>query len=220
MLKNIYVACNTLREEIEFVLKDLMANYPILWVDSGLHNFPERLHKAIQDQIKTIVNAQNIVLLFGNCGNSVLGLSSPTARIIIPRVYDCISLFLGGDKPRIMLENEAPSYYLTKGYLKNESNIWSEYTYCLNKYGPEKAKKVIQIMLNNYKRLIVIDTGAYEPEEIFEVTNKIAEEFGLAHNVTVGSLRIIYKAFREEWDEDFVIIEPGESIRYGGFGFG
>lgn len=211
-MKNIAVACYTLRDEVRTVLQHVKVDYPIIWIDSGLHNFPEKLNKGLQDQINKIDNVDNILLIFGTCGNSLAGLTSPKAKLIFPRVDDCISLFLGGNARRRTLDREETSYYLTKGYLENENNIWSEYNYCLNKYGPEKAKRIYDQMLRHYKRLLVIDNGAYDPEEILEETQRIAQVLELKHEVTEGSLRILYKAFNGEWDEEFAIIEPGKPI--------
>lgn len=219
-MNTITLACYTIRDEIMLVVDDLRVNCPILWIDSGLHNFPEKLNKAIQEQINRIENVQNILLLFGSCGNSLAGLYSSNARIIFPKVDDCISLFLGGNERRRMLDKQDPSYYLTKGYLKNETNILTEFTYCKNRYGKEKAKTIFKKMLNNYRKLRVIDTGAYDPNEIAEETNTMADEFDLIHEIVEGSLEIIYKAFRGEWDEDFVIVEPGQTISYNDLGIG
>lgn len=217
-MKNIAVACNTLKDEVQIVVEDLNVNYPILWVDSGMHNFPDKLNKAIQDIIDRIDNVDNIILLFGNCGNSINGLITPNARIIFPKVDDCISLFLGGNERRRALEKQKPSYYLTKGYLRNESNIWNEYTYCVNKFGAKKAAILFKKMLKNYQRLGIINTGGYDIGDILEETKHIAREFALIHKVIDGSLSILYKAFKGEWEQDFVIIEPGQSISYSDLG--
>lgn len=93
MNKSIVIACETLSDEVMLVANELKLPYPIIWIKSGLHTTPERLRKAIQDQINRIDNVENIILLFGICGNSLLGLQAPKARIIFPKVDDCIALF-------------------------------------------------------------------------------------------------------------------------------
>ncbi|MBZ4687083.1 MAG: hypothetical protein PWQ96_1729 [Clostridia bacterium] len=219
-MKNIAVACHTLKDEVELVAKDLQVSYPIIWVDSGLHNVPKKLKETLQNQIDKIANVDNIVLLFGSCGNSLLGITSSNARLVFPKVDDCISLFLGGNEQRRVMDREAPSYYLTKGYFESETSIWTEYSYCVKKYGPQKTKIIFDKLLNKYEKLRVIDTGAYEPEEIMESTLKMARVLGLDHETITGSLRIIYKAFKGEWDEEFVIVEPGQSISLFDLGLG
>lgn len=211
-MKNIVVACYTLRDEVMIVMRDLQLDYPVIWIDSGLHTFPEKLNKALQDQIAKIENVDNILLVFGSCGNSLANLHSPNARLIFPKVDDCISLFLGGNERRRILDRQAASYYLTKGYLENENNIWTEYNYCLNKFGPEKARKIFNKMLNHYKRLLIIDSGGYNVEDILAETQKIAEVLEMEHDVTEGSMQILYKLFKGDWDEGFAVIEPGQPV--------
>jgi hypothetical protein len=217
-MKTIAVACKTLKNEIMHVVDDLNVNYPILWVESGLHNTPEKLNKALQESLDSIANVENVLLLFGSCGNSLYGLHSKVARIVFPKVSDCISLFLGGDRQKKEWDDQGTSYYLTKGYLENESNIWTEYSYCLKKYGERKAKIVMDTMLKNYKKLRVIETGAYKLDDILDTTKKIASTLELEHEVIKGTINILYRGFMGEWDKDFEIIEPGESISYSHLG--
>ncbi len=208
------IACNTLRDETEFVMKELSCEWPILWVDSGLHDFPDKLRKEIQERIDSVDGSGDILLMFGVCGNSVLGLTSARHRLIMPLVDDCISLFLGGNALRKAVEEAGVSYYLTRGYLRNEKNIWTEYLYTLNKYGPERTKMIYEMMLHNYQRLILIDTGAYEVEEIREESQHIADTFGLVFDIVRGKLDLIYRALRCQWAEGFMVVEPGHVVDY------
>lgn len=213
-MKTVAIACNTMKDEIMLVISEIGTNFPIIWIDSGQHGTPEKLGKNIQRQIDKVCDVENILLLFGGCGNALLGLRSIVARLIFPRVEDCIALFLGGNQKRRELDIKGHGYYLTKGYLENEANIWTEYKYSLNKYGEEKAGKLMGSILRNYQKLRVIETGAYNLEETTAKTKTIATKLGLDHEVITGSLHILIKAFREEWDEDFVILNPGETVEY------
>ncbi|KPU43734.1 hypothetical protein OXPF_25940 [Oxobacter pfennigii] len=217
-MKTIAVACKTLKSEIIHVIEEMNIDFPVIWIKSGLHNTPEKLSHALQDTLDTIDNVDNILMLYGNCGNSLIGLHHDKARIIIPNVSDCISLFLGGDKIKKQWDEKAVSYYLTKGYLESESNIWTDYTYCLNKYGEKRAKRVMEAMLKSYEKLRIIETGAYELQEILESTKQIASTLDLEHEVIKGSINILYKALKEEWDDDFIIVDPGVQIDYKHFG--
>ena len=46
-LKTAILACKTLRHEIEKACEKYNIDYPIHWIESGLHNYPEKLHKYI-----------------------------------------------------------------------------------------------------------------------------------------------------------------------------
>ncbi|MHB8075859.1 DUF1638 domain-containing protein [Desulfosporosinus fructosivorans] len=208
----IIVACQTIRDEVNLAIAETRVNYPVLWIESGLHNFPDRLGQKIQKEIDRIENVQTILLAFGYCGNSLLGMSSSRAQLIIPRVDDCISLLLGSYERRQTLDKEVGTYFLTKGWLENEQNLLTEYERCVVKYGKEKALKVMKMMLNNYHRLMVIDTQAYQSEGILIKTKRFADALGLSHEKIDGSSRLLKKLLTGPWDAEFAIIQAGEKV--------
>lgn len=212
------VACNTLRDEIEYILKQTKRDCNIKWVDSGLHNYPDKLNTNIQEVLDELKNVRNILLLFGYCGKAIQGLYSTNAKIIFPKVDDCVSLFLGGIQKKLDLEAKAPAYYFTKGYLENEYNLWFEYKYCINKYGKSRAQKLMKRMLQNYKYIRVIDTGAYQLNNIIPQTKRIAKEFDLRHEVVDGDLAILKKALLGKWDKDFIVKEKGQKVSLSDIG--
>lgn len=218
-MKTVAIACNTLKDEIMLAADELKVNYPIIWIESGLHQTPEKLNKGIQSQIDRVSNVDNILILFGSCGNSLNGLCSGEARIIFPRVDDCICLFLGGNNQKRDWDRKGHAYYVTKGYLVNEANIWTEYTRCLAKYGETKTKRLMGRILNNYEKLRVIETGAFNLDELVIETKEMAAKLELDHEVVKGSLHILNKALRGEWDDDFVILQPGQAVDYSHLDF-
>ncbi len=213
-MRTIALACETISDEIKLAAEQVGSRIPIRWIESGLHNSPERLRQYLQQEISSVeqLNPENILLLFGYCGNALLGLVSAKCRLVIPRIDDCISLLLGGNRRRNELSREAMAYYLTKGWLRHENNLWHEYHHCLEKFGPERSRQIFGLMLGKYKNLNVIKTGAYDLEDILPQTRELARALNLRHQVIDGSLELIHKALREEWDEDFAIIEPGAPV--------
>jgi hypothetical protein len=60
------VACKTLKPEIDMVVHAHGCDYPIAWVDSGKHVWPDKLRICIQETIDTISPAyKTILLVFG-----------------------------------------------------------------------------------------------------------------------------------------------------------
>ncbi|KJR48894.1 hypothetical protein UF75_0781 [Desulfosporosinus sp. I2] len=211
-MSTIIVACQTIRDEVNLAISETGVNYPVLWVESGLHNFPDRLGQKIQKVIDRIENIETILLAFGYCGNSLLGIKSSRAQLVIPRVDDCISLLLGSYERRQNLYKEVGTYFLTKGWLENEQNLLSEYERCVARYGKDKALRVMKMMLNNYHRLMVINTQAYHFEDILIKTKGFADALGLTHEKIEGSTRFLKKLLLGPWDKEFVVIAPGEVI--------
>lgn len=212
ILNTLVIACKTIMNELNMVMKEVDCNYPILWIDSGLHNYPELLRKRLQEELNHISNVQQVLLAFGFCGNALLGITAPNYRLIFPRVDDCITLLLGSYQKRKEISNEMGTYFLTKGWLEYETNIWVEYQDAVKKYGRKKADKIFKIMLQHYERLAVVETGAYPIDEFLEKTKLIADEFQLIHEVIPGELGYMKKLLTGPWDDEFVIIHPGKTI--------
>jgi hypothetical protein len=206
------VACHTLRDELNLVIKETGVDYPVIYIESELHNTPELLHKRIQEEINCIDNVTVILLAFGYCGNSLLGIKSARARLVIPKADDCIPLLLGSCEARRNVLKEKGTYFLTQGWLDNENNLLREYERCIERYGPERALKIMKIIRGHYKRLMLIDTGAYAVESILPQTQRFAEMLTMCHEVAKGSLRLLYKLLQGQWDEEFLVLEPGQEV--------
>ncbi len=206
------LACQTLQAELALAVQKTKVDFPIIYVESGLHYTPDLLHKRIQEEINRIDNVDTILLLFGYCGNSLLGIKSDKARLVLPKVDDCIPLLLGSCEVRKNISKEMGTYFLTKGWLDYENNLIKEYERCIERYGQSRTSKIMKIMLGHYKRFMLIDTGAYSLDSVLTQTQDIAGKLNLCHAVTPGSLRLFYKLLQGEWDEEFLVLEPGEAV--------
>lgn len=211
-MKTVAIACQTIEDELNAIYNTLPAPFPIVWVESGLHNFPSQLKERIQQEINKISGVENILLLFGYCGNSIEGLVASQARLVVPKVEDCISLLLGGNQTRQALSRETPAFYLTDGWLRYEKNIYWEYEKCLEKYGEDRSLRIFRAMFAHYSSLNFIDTGCYDLESVMSRTTEFATKLNLRQGIVPGTLKLITKAFLEEWDEDFLIVPPGVPI--------
>ncbi|KUO53553.1 MAG: hypothetical protein APF76_12150 [Desulfitibacter sp. BRH_c19] len=211
-MSSVIIACETIQDEVMKAIFETGTKFPVIWIESGLHNYPEILRDKLQDQINKIANVDEIYLAFGYCGNSLLGVHSEKAKLIIPKVDDCISLLLGSCKIREDLAQEAGTYFLTRGWIEHENNIIKEYNRCIEKYGKEKATKVIKMMLEHYKCLVLIDTGAYLTKDYLHYSHSFASSFGLEHKIVHGSISFLKRLFTGPWDENFIILQPGEVI--------
>ncbi len=211
-MATVAIACKTIEDEINYVAKDLTDCCPFVWVESGLHNYPSRLRDRLQEEINKLSYADYIVLIFGYCGNSVEGLISPNAQLIIPKVDDCISMLLGGNEVRLEASRQSPSYYLTNGWMRYENNIYQEYLLCREKYGPVRTKRIFRTMLEHYTTLNFIDTGTYNLDQAMAKTAELADTANLQQQVIKGDLTLIAKALRGEWDDEFLKVPPGVTV--------
>jgi len=214
-MNTVIVACKTLEVELRFAMKKTGNNYPVVWLESGLHNVPEKLTATLQ-RILGSVAAQRVLVVLGFCGNSVKGIKAGEFELIIPRVDDCISLLLGSVKVRTGISDKYAAYYLTGGWLRGERNIWVEYQYALEKYGEEEARYVADMLLGNYRTLGLLDSGAEPIEPLIDKTKIIAETLNLQQVVFPATVSYLEELLTGPWVESrFVIKLPGESITAG-----
>ena len=211
-MKTTVIACKTLEDEVNQALSNTGINYTVKWIESGLHNYPEKLNESLQSAIDEVTESEYILLIFGLCGNALLGLNSPNTTMVIPKVDDCISLFLGGNSKRKEMEDETKAYYLTKGWLRYENNIWKEYVRSVEKYGKERTKGIFATMLKHYTHLVVIDTGAYDTEDFLTEAKEVAEALNLELKIVPADLDLLKDALEQNWHNDFIIVEPGKAI--------
>jgi hypothetical protein len=210
------IACATVIEEMRPLLPEGMT-YEVL--DFGLHLTPEKLRNRLQETIDAAsAEADTIILGYGLCSLSVVGLKATECTLVVPRVDDCIAIFLGSYAAYKQQAGQEPgTYYLTKGWIEVSDTPFTEYTRLVERYGPERANRMIKLMLKNYTRLALINTGHYEQDRYRAYTRDMAKQFDLRYEELPGSTTLIKKMIYGPWDTDFVIARPGETIRYVDF---
>lgn len=214
--RTLVMACATVIEEM---LPHLPAGMQHQVFEFGLHINPEKLRRTLQEAIDA-VNGQydTIVLGYGLCSQAVIGIKSDTSSLVVPRVDDCISIFLGSRSAyRFQSQSEPGTYYLTKGWIEVGDTPFAEYDRLIQRYGAERAERIIRLMLGNYKRLALINTGLYELERYRAYARRTAERFDLRYEEIEGSDTLVKKMIFGPWDDDFVVVQPGEMIRYDHF---
>ena len=213
-MKQCVVACQTLQDELEYVLGTLRKKLDVIWIESGLHNTPKKLHLRLQETLDGIDGYDRVFLLFGLCGNAVLGLTAGNFHMIIPKVDDCISLLIGSQAQRDKIGREKAVYFLTNGWLRGERNLWVEYQYSIQKYGKETADDIAKTMYGHYKVLGLLDTPAAPIEQLVEKTKIISETFELEQIILPATTQYIKELFSGVWTtEKFVIIQPRCKVR-------
>jgi len=210
--KTAILACRTIKDELEFAQKQENKEHDIYWVESNLHNWPDKLRDNIQQELDKLDSYERILLGFCVCGNSVLGIQTRNFELIMPKTDDCISLMLGSMKRKMELTSGHHSLFLTKGWMKHEANIWGEYEHTLKKYGAEITADIMNTIYGKYDWLSIIDTGAYVLDDILPETQKIADAFDFEHIILEGSTSYIEQLLTGPWDSERFIRVPPRSI--------
>lgn len=208
----VVLACRTIASELELAMSRTASAYPVVWVESGLHSRPNALRARLQEELDRLDGDSTVLLAFGFCGKAVVGLRSGGHRLVIPKADDCITILLGSRAARSSLPDSSRTYFLTKGWLDNEMNIWEEYRQSLARHGQRRTETVYNLMLANYRHLGLIDTGAYDVHELYHRAAEIEATLKLARSIVPGSLSVLERLLAGPWDGEFVIIEPGSAV--------
>jgi hypothetical protein len=207
------IACATVIEEMLPLLPPDV-DYRVL--DFGLHVNPEALKCALQEVIDAwATSAETILLGYGLCSQAVVGLRANDCTLVVPKVDDCIAIFLGsGEAYKAQSRAEPGTYYLTKGWIEAGDSPFGEYDSLVEHYGEKKARWLMGRVLKNYTRLALINTGQYELERYRDYSRHTAERFGLRYEEIPGSDTLIKKLLHGPWDDEFIVARPGETISY------
>ncbi|MDD5666565.1 MAG: DUF1638 domain-containing protein, partial [Actinomycetota bacterium] len=202
------IACATVAEELRLMG---VPEGELLELEFGLHVYPDKLRETLQGEIDAVPGEGDIVLGYGLCSNAAVGLVSRTHRIIIPRVDDCIALFLGSRREHLRRLREEPgTYFLTKGWIRAAELPINDYLRMVERYGEERALRVTRVMLANYKRVVLINTGNYRLDEFRAAARSMADTLELNYEEIPGSNRMLRAMLDGDWDSEYVIVEPGE----------
>ena len=146
------IACATVIEEM---LPHLPPGVDYRVLDFGLHVNPEALKRALQEAVDaSATSAETILLGYGLCSQAVVGLRANDCTLVMPKVDDCIAIFLGSEEAyKAQFRTEPGTYYLTKGWIEAGDSPFDEYDSLVKRYGEEKAQWLMGQILKNYTRL-------------------------------------------------------------------
>jgi hypothetical protein len=182
------------------------------------HTNPKLLKSALQTAIDNADSKHDVILLgYGLCSNAVVGLKTQHARLVIPKIHDCIGIFLGSH--RAYLEEMAiePTFFLTQGYIngyrRDQSGPLSEFARVERRFGTEKAEKIVGTMMRAYKRLVYIRTpGSLEIASDRSYAREMADKFGMCYQELDSTSELLERMVKHDWKDDIIVVEPGQEI--------
>lgn len=202
--------CKVVEEEFRALLP---AGMEMRSLEQGLHRAPEKLREALQAEIDSL-DADEILLGYGFCGTGVVGLTSKRARLIIPRVDDCIAILLGSyERYRQEFDETPGTYWFSSGWIKDAQNPHKEYERTREKYDEETARWVATEMMKGYKRVALIDTGVCPLSQLRPYVRMFAGFFRLDYAELDGTSALLRELVsHEHCDARFVVVEPGQAV--------
>lgn len=210
--RTLFLACPTVRDELDASLRSLNTAVEIRYLNDNYHSFPDKLRDRLQQELDAITGYERVVLGFGFCGNAVLGLKNRDYELIIPRMDDCISMCLGSYARRRELDTPHPNIYLSRGWLGGKRGTWAEYEHMKSRLDEDTLSEIFRSMYKGHDRLYLLETGAYDLEELEEQVRQYSAVCGLDYSRIQGSLSYFRALLSGPWGEDRYIVLPPHGI--------
>lgn len=213
MSEKVILACKNLRLHLEKAQETMHTQIPVIELDTSLHKDPPLMREKIIEEISRIPHQFDTVLAaMGFCGGSWKNIRCDRT-VVIPRNDDCISMLLTtNDVPKTNLK-AVGCMYLSDNR-DREMTIPGIREHLLERYGEKRGTRLFDLYFRNYHRVCIIDTGTYDSygPEFLEFARKSAD---LIHGDVVhvpGSNKILEKLVSGQWDSQFYILRPGETL--------
>jgi hypothetical protein len=209
----VLVACEVLKEPLLQRIPPGLFKETI-FLEYGLHRYPERLRQSIQAFIDDFTKPALVVLGYGLCGNGLRGIKA--------RVDDCIPLLLGSyESYRYQTKVEPATFYLSKGWLKSGSTPLTEYQEYVKRYGHSRADRIIDTQYRHCKRLAFVVDNQHDLDLYWEQAKEVADfcrRWGTRYEEILGCdayIRRLIEVSQEltKAGDDFLIVPPGGMIQ-------
>lgn len=208
--KDFMIACGMVRDELELAM-ERTGNHPeILWLEKGLHDSPAKLHDVLQSEIDRAAQTHDEILLsLCLCGGAMDGIGSDRAKLVVPKFDDCVRMLLAVE-PGVPSPADCHCLYFTQQWMDSDRYIMRDFASYREKYSPRQAKLICQTMLANYQGIRLIDTGAYPIDRWEAKAKQDAKSLHLEYGVQQGTVRVLEKLLRHQFDDEFLVAAPGE----------
>jgi len=239
-MKNLAIVCDVMKNEFMKYKEAKENNIDCIFIEQHLHNTPDVMTVKLQEAINSVGKSYDKILLgYGLCSNGVVGLRSDNHEILIPKVDDCISLFLGSKKRYLEeFKKDPATYYLCKGWIEYGGDpyrgylVWTGQENSIpsgwiregqkdiygRRYDSEMAKFLFVEMMKNYTQVTLIDNDDLEEIHIKYTKNMVDFMSGMLEKeitlkVIKGSSMFLEKLVKCQFDEiNFLKFKPGQKI--------
>ena len=229
------IACAVLALDIKSAAKKLGIDIGVKFLEGGLHDRPNALRAKLQaaiDKVSTSGRCNRIIAGYGVCGRGTIGIKTQDIPLALPKVHDCIALFLGGDAAYRREFNKYPgTYYISAGWYEEKTEPDSQrersayygdkrlnYDELVEKYGKKAAEETFQFLSTwqkNYQRAAFIETGAKLSPKYEKYAREMAQEYDWKYEKITGSQVLIEKLLAaEETTDEILVVPPNHVVEF------
>ncbi|MHB8065160.1 MAG: DUF1638 domain-containing protein [Ruminiclostridium sp.] len=234
MLKLKIIACDVLNREISYLASQSKNYVDVTFLNQGLHNTPDKLKEIVQTEVNkangefpynyynTSPKYDYIILGYGLCSNGIVGITSHSIPMIIPRAHDCITMLMGSKESyKSSFQNYPGTFWFSSGWIERGwqpselkyTALLKDYT---QKYGEDNAKFLMEIEQNSmkeYKKAGFISWDCFQNNEYYRKVTKDSSKFFDWDFVEIeGSRSLLENIINGEFHDNEVLVVPPMSV--------
>jgi N-methylhydantoinase A/oxoprolinase/acetone carboxylase beta subunit len=226
------IACGVFAADLPRVAEKSGFSVAAHFLPGGLHEHPGRLRAELQAAVDSASQAgqwERIVIGYGICGRGTVGIQARSVPLILPRVHDCIALFLGGNLSYEEQFRHFPgTYYISQGWYAEKGeqaaadrpHAWMGNTkvyfdQLVRKYGRERARETFAFLntwRSNYQRAVFIDTEAAGGAGAEQYAQQMAARHGWKYERIAGSDRLLRQLLTATETSDEILVVPPKYV--------
>ncbi len=235
MSKICLIACGVLAPDIQQIAEQLEIDIEMFFLQAALHDNPSKLKNDLQHEIFRLsedAEVERIVIGYGLCGTGTVGIQAGSTKLVIPRVHDCISLFLGSDAAyKYQFKKYPGTFYFTQGWIDKDVQPLSQQEATGCSVGPraiddaiakqpqaEKEKHIRQFFdswKKNYQRSVFINTGVGNRKQIEQYAKNMAAENNWEYEEIKSDKSLLERLLiADRTDDDLLVVPPGHVTIY------
>jgi hypothetical protein len=227
------ICCNVFQREAASCLVRSPHIIDPEYTELGEHSRSDGLRALLQARIDATEASGKaydaLLLLFGLCGNSTVGLQARSRPLVIPRAHDCCTILLGSRAKFVENFGADPSTpFSSAGYLERgdyflrtaedgDASVQTgdAYQALVAQYGEEDARYIWEQMhpRREQQKAVFIDLPETRPLGYAQRFQERAAAAGKETQLLEGNIRLIEALLMGNWNpEEFLTVPPGQRI--------
>jgi hypothetical protein len=210
-MKKAIISCAVFEPYLKILLNNRDDIQSVVYLEVKQHNHPEQLAILLQENINRIFDVDEILVMYGLCGNAILPLKSNGIPIRLLKVHDC-GMVLAGNRQRYkeLFGHRLSQSYACAAYdvLDSSENyrMSLEYLRIKQEYGEDNAEYILETLHKpKNETTVYFDFGLKEDQEFLE------KNAGRPLEVVSGGWKMM-QDFIDGKDVDSVVLQENEEL--------
>lgn len=236
-----FIGCEIFYREACYLAATVPNRVDLEFMAKGLHDLEttsmvEKIQNAIDAAEESPEKYDAIILGYARCNDGLVGVQARSIPLIIPKAHDCITVFFGSRAGfREFFDANPGTYYETTGWIERNNTsegqierpaydqegvmaklgLTESYEQLVVKHGKDNADYIIETLggwEKAYNKLCYLEMGTCDETPFIDFARSRAKEKGWDFELRKGDITLLQRLFLGQWDEDFLIIQPGQKI--------